>query len=130
MRRDGGPEDLLRTADALLSRADPATAGLWPRASAILALQALESAVRLLWKKHALAFDACPMRAQLLCLGTYLGDGSVAARTSHAWSALERACHHHAYELAPTAAELQAWFSVVAELVGRVASDRPEDERR
>ncbi len=130
MRRNGGPQDLLRIADDLLRRADPATAGLWPRASAILALQALESSVRLLWKKQALALDGCPMRAQLLCLGTFLGDGSVAGRTSHVWSALDRACHHHAYELAPTAAELRAWFSVVSELVERVGSDRPEDERR
>ena len=112
-------------ADDLLRRADPRTAGLWPRASAILALQALESSVRLLWKKQELALDGCPMRAQLLCLGTYLDDGSVAARTRHAWSALDRACHHHAYELAPTAAELRGWFSVVAELVGRVGATAP-----
>ena len=35
---DGEPRDLLDLADGLLRRADPATAGLWPRASALLAL--------------------------------------------------------------------------------------------
>ncbi len=117
-------------ADGLLRRADPVTAGLWPRASAILALHALEAGVRLFWKSRALGLDGCPMRAQLLCLGTYLGDASVAARTSHAWSALDRACHHHAYELAPTAGELRAWFTVVSDLVERVGSDHLQDEGR
>ncbi len=130
MRRDGGPEDLLRMADGLLRRTDPATAGLWPRASAILALQALEASLGLVWKSRALALGGCPMRAQLLCLGTYLGDASLAARTRHAWSLLDRACHHHAYELAPTAAELRTWVSAVEDLVEAVRSERPDDERR
>ena len=60
------------------------------------------------------------MRAQLICLRTYLGDADLAARAGHAWSALSRACHHHAYELAPTATELRAWFSVVDELIRKV----------
>ena len=42
------------------------------------------------------------------------------ARIGHAWSALSRACHHHAYELAPTAGELQSWFLVVRELIQKV----------
>jgi hypothetical protein len=47
----------------------------------------------------------------------YLGDADLAARAGHAWSALSRACHHHPYELAPTAAELQGWLAVVDALV-------------
>ncbi len=81
--------------------------------------------MRLLWRKQALALDGCPMRAQLLCLGTFLGDGSVAARTSHVWSALDRACHHHAYELAPTVGELQAWVSAVEELARASSASGP-----
>jgi hypothetical protein len=107
----------------LRRRADPATAGLWPRASALLARQALEAGLRQFWERRAVDLGGYSMQAQLICLRTYLGDAELAARTSHAWSALSRACHHHSYELAPTATELEAWFSVVGELVERVGAD-------
>jgi hypothetical protein len=107
-------------AHGLLGRADPATAGLWPRVSALLARQALEASVVRLWERRTLDLQGCSMRAQLICLRTYLGDADLAARAGHAWSALSRACHHHAYELAPTAAELRGWFSVVGELIQKV----------
>ena len=114
------PQKLLAQADGLLRRADPATAGLWPRASALLALAALEVSVHQLWQRRALDLQGCSMRTQLICLRSYLEDARLAARTAHAWSALSRACHHHAYELGPTAGELRSWFSVVGELVERV----------
>ena len=117
MRTTGEPDDLLRLAEELLRRSDPATAGLWPRASSLLALQALESSLERLWDGHALDLRGCTMATRLICLRSYLGDASLAARTGHAWSALHRACHHHAYELAPTAGELRSWFSVVGELI-------------
>jgi hypothetical protein len=117
--RGGDAGAFLDLADGLLRRVDPATAGLWPRASALLALHALEASVGRLWERHALELRGCPMRTQLICLRTYLGDVGLAARTGHAWSALSRSCHHHAYELAPTAAELRSWFSVVRELIER-----------
>ena len=121
MRRDGGgPRELLDVAGGLLGRGDPATAGLWPRASAILALQALEAGLLRLWERRAIDLRGCSMRTQLICLRSYLDDARLAARASHAWSALSRACHHHAYELAPTAGELRSWFSAVSELVERV----------
>lgn len=101
----------------MLGRADPTTVGLWPRASALLARQALEAAVHRVWEHRRLDLHACSMRVQLICLRTYLGDADLAARAGHAWSALSRACHHHPYELAPTAAELQRWLSVVEELI-------------
>jgi hypothetical protein len=95
---------------------------LWPRVSALLAGQALEATLRRLWERQALDLPGCSMRTQLICLRTYLGDPDLAARTAHAWSALSRACHHHPYELAPTATELQAWFLVVDELISKVGS--------
>jgi hypothetical protein len=104
-----------------VSRADPSTAGLWPRAAAFLASRALEASVLGLWQRRTLDLEGCSMRAQLICLRTYLGDAELAARVGHAWSALNRACHHHAYELAPTAWELDAWFSVVGELIRKTA---------
>jgi hypothetical protein len=114
---DEEPRQLLALADGLLRRTDPTTAGLWPRASALLALAALEASVLRLWQRRALDLQGCSMRTQLICLRSYLEDARLAARAGHAWSALSRACHHHAYELGPTAGELQSWFAVVGELV-------------
>jgi hypothetical protein len=104
----------------MLARADPTTAGLWPRASALLARQALEAGMYRLWERRELDLQKGPIRVQLICLRRYLDDADLAARAGHAWSELSRACHHHPYELAPTAAELQGWLSVVEELIQKV----------
>ncbi len=122
MSSSGEPRELLRLAEGLLRRADPATAGLWPRASAVLALQALEAGLHDLWGRRDPALQSCPVRAQLLCVRSYLGDASLAVRTSQAWSALHRACHHHAYELAPTAAELRTWLVAAEDLLQAVSA--------
>jgi hypothetical protein len=119
--RDGDPSVLLDLADGLLRRADPATAGLWPRVSALLALQALDGALRGLWERRALGLQGCSMQTQLICLRSYLDDTGLAARAGHSASALRRACHHHPYELAPTLGELQDWLSVARELIRKVA---------
>jgi hypothetical protein len=111
---------LLDMARGLLFRADAATAGVWPRASALLARQALQSSVLELWQRRKLGLQGCSMRAQLICLRTYLGDVELASRVGHCWSALSRACHHHPYELAPTASELHDWFGVVEKLILKV----------
>ena len=112
-----GPHQVLTLARGLLGRADPETAGLWPRAAALLACRAVEASVHRVWQRQELDLRGCSMRVQLIFLRAYLGDVDLAARAGHAWSALSQACHHHAYELAPTAAELRGWFSVVEELV-------------
>jgi hypothetical protein len=111
------PVELLAAARELMTRAEPATAGLWPRAAALLGRQALEAALDDLWGRKHLDLASCPMRIQLLCLPTYLGNAALAARAAHAWSSLSHACHHRDYELAPTALELATWLDVVAEIV-------------
>jgi hypothetical protein len=111
----------LDLAERLLGRAEPSTAGLWPRAAALLAREALESCVERQWTWRALDLRGCTMATQFICLRSYLHDPRLAARAGHAWSALDRACHHHAYELAPTAGELRSWFAVVKELARAVA---------
>ena len=116
-RGEDTPRLVLSLARGMLGRIDPDTAGLWPRASALLACRALEASVNRLWERRTLDLQGRSMRVQLICLRTYLGDADLAARTGHAWSALSRACHHHPYELAPTAAELRGWLSVVEELI-------------
>ena len=117
LRAEREPRQLLTQAGSLIDRADPHTSGLWPRASALLGCRAVELAVGRLWARRAVDFHSCSMRVQVICLRLYLGDPDLAARASHAWSALRRACHHHPYELAPTAGELRSWLSVVDELI-------------
>ena len=56
------------------------------------------------------------MRSQLACLPTYL-DGATAHQIAYVWAALSEACHYHAYELAPTAAELTGWIDAVDQLI-------------
>lgn len=118
------PAELIALSRGLLSRADPETAGLWPRASALLARQALEAALDRYWAARGLAFETYSRRPQLICLARYAEDAEMAGRVHHAWNALSDACHHHAYELAPTAAELAGLIEMVEELVVASASKR------
>jgi hypothetical protein len=112
------PEELLAAACSLVERPDAATAGVWPRAAALLARQAIELGFAGLWAANpaAAALAGCPMRSQLLCLNAYL-DQDVAARAAYLSAALSRACHYHPYELAPTAAELTRWLNEAAGLL-------------
>ena len=107
------PADLLGMARQLLERASPDTAGLWPRASALLARQALEQAVDEYWSARRLPLESCGTRQQLICLREYLDDDALAGRVHHAWTALTGACHQHPYALPPTAAELSDWIAAV-----------------
>lgn len=109
------PGDTLDLARDLLKRADPSTAGLWPRAAALLIRQALEEAVDRYWTDRQLPLDSLPTQAQLVCLRMMTPEGTLPARLHEAWGALSRACHHHPYELAPTAGELSAWIDIVGE---------------
>lgn len=109
------PQRLLELADELLSETVPSMEGRWPRAVAILTRQALEMSLDRLWARVYPPVAGASMRAQLLCLPTYL-DPELAARASVTWSALSRASHQHAYELPPTAEELAGWLEATGEL--------------
>jgi hypothetical protein len=111
------PAQLVAMARDLLQRASPSTAGLWPRAAALLARNALEIAVDDYWSRKRIPLDSCPTFPQLICLREYLDDPDLAGRVHHAWNALSGACHHHPYELAPTAGELEGLFEVVDALL-------------
>jgi hypothetical protein len=112
--------DIVKSARGLLDRTDPRTAGLWPRATALLGRQAIEAALADLWKLRAPGVEKCSARAQLLCLPFYLGDEVLAERVAYAWSALSRGCHQHPYELAPTSPELLGLLQVADDCVARV----------
>lgn len=109
--------ELLAAARDLVNRADAATASLWPRAAAFLARQALETAMTGLWLAKLPALARCSMRAQLLSLLTAVAEPSAARRARHAYSVLSRACHHFAYDLAPTADELRTWIDEVDHVI-------------
>jgi hypothetical protein len=113
--------EMLIIARDLLERPDPHTAGIWPRASALLARHALEAALDDLWRRRAPGLERCSMRAQLLCLPAYLStEVDLATRSSFAWTGLSRASHHHVYELPPAAVELSTWIEVVEQLASRL----------
>lgn len=119
------PEELLKHARDLTLYSDPSTAGRWPRAAALLTRQALENALDDLWRAKAPGVEQTSSHAQLLCLGQYVEDQRLAARASFAWACLSRACHHHVYELAPTANELTGWIDSVGAVLDATRS--PEE---
>lgn len=104
--------------------------GTWPRASAILGRQALEIALDQFWRVVAPGVEEANRRAQLLCLPDYV-DAALASRVRFAWYALSTACHHHAYDLPPTASELNGWLDDVQALIDEVGGAvRPVRARR
>jgi hypothetical protein len=111
------PEATLAAARRLLDRKDAKTAGLWPRAAALLARQALEQGIEAYWRKREVALDRLSTRPQLICLSPYLGNKDLAGRAAHAWSSLTRACHHHPYDLPPGHAELENWLASVGDIL-------------
>ena len=112
------PQELLDSARDLMQRPGATLDGIWPRAAALLARQALEAAMAELWasNRQAAGLSGSTMRSQELCLTAYL-DPATASRAIYLLAALSRACHYHPYELAPTAAELTSWLDQAAQLV-------------
>ena len=83
-------------------------------------LDRLEGSMFDLWRVKAPGVEDASYRARLLCLRSYV-DPAVAECADETWTALSRACHHHAYGLSPTAAELGTWLESVDEVVRVVA---------
>jgi hypothetical protein len=111
--------ELLSEARTMLDRATADTRGLWPRAAVLLARQSLEVALKTYWSAKAPGAEECSTRSQLLCLGVFISDESLARRAGQTWAALSRAAHFHPYELPPTRDELRGWCDTVAELVNK-----------
>lgn len=107
----GPPPDVLLAARQIADR--PAAWGsCWPRATAILARQALEDAIDQTWTGPAAEMRSRSWTDKFTCLPWYI-DPDCARRARHTWHALTNACHAHPYELAPTAGELHAWIAEV-----------------
>jgi hypothetical protein len=112
---------LAAVARLLVERPDPESAGLWPRAAALLARQSIETSLEALWVSSAPGLETCSLRAQLACLPEYI-NRDLALHVGLTWSGLSAACHQHAFELAPTAEELQVWIHCCEELDTTVVS--------
>jgi hypothetical protein len=80
---------------------------------------ALEGALDEFWTRTLPSAAQTGMRVQLLLLPTYC-EARVAGHARDAWFGLARAAHHHAYELAPTAAELRRWHGLVTSVVNEL----------
>jgi hypothetical protein len=115
------PAELLAAADRLLGTVVPGTRGLWPRACAWLTRLALEQALDNFWARKLPEAVNCGMRPQLLLLPRYVAQ-TTANDARVAWYALARASHHHAYDLAPTAAELRRWHDLVSSVVADLST--------
>ncbi len=111
------PERLLAEARALVDRGP---VGLWPRAAALCARRALEETLDQLWRARAPGLEHASVRAQLISLEAHVHDADLAGDVAFTYAALSDACHHHDYELTPTATELRARFAVVERLIERV----------
>lgn len=118
------PSELVDMADGVLHDHASAWGGSWARAVALLTRQALEGALEELWAARGVDLSPVSAHAQLICLRAYLNDDILAADIRYAWGALSRACHHHPYELAPTAEELARWAFTVRALVVRIQAAR------
>jgi hypothetical protein len=109
------PEELLAAAEQLLTSPVPGLGSLRPRACALLIRLALVVSLDRYWARVLPAAATIGMRQQLLMLPLYTSD-EAASLAREAWLGLAGAAHHHAYELAPTAAELRGWHSSVGRL--------------
>lgn len=115
------PAQLVAEARKLVDRPAPADlVGLWPRAAALCARRALEEALDQLWRARAPGLEHASARAQLISLAVHVHDAELAGDVAYAYAALSDACHHHDYELTPTAPELHARLAVVERLIARV----------
>lgn len=114
---------LVGLARSMIQEQRPDLIGIWPRSAAILARQALEIALDQLWMNVAPGVENASARAQLACLTRFIDD-QLAGRIRYTWHGLSAACHHHAYELPPTASELEGWLGDVEALIHEV--DRRE----
>lgn len=114
------PGQLVSWSRAVLRHPELELVGAWPRAAALLARQSLEEGLDRFWQRSIPPMRDASRATQLACLDQYLRDPDLVSGIRTAWAALSRACHHHAYELSPTAPELDHWLTTVEGLVARL----------
>ena len=106
-------EVLVREALEMLDR-EEISEDVRTRAAAFLARQALEISLQSIWEKRLAGGSLATMRAQLICLPSFLRDRELSRKVTVAYWALSRICHYHVYELAPLDSEMRYWIEIVA----------------
>ena len=114
-------DEQLAWARRMLDHAEAATAGVWPRASALLARHALEELLEEFWAVHAPPLVRANKRAQMVALRGYPPVADAVAGIRVAYAGLSAGCHHHPYELPPTRAELDGLIATVEGFAATVA---------
>lgn len=97
---------LVSTARDLMRFESAGSAGLGPRAAAMLGRQALELAMNSVWAVTAPGMERTSARCQRLCIGTMVNDEALGQRIEWAWHLLSGACHHSVYDLPPAGPDL------------------------
>ncbi len=105
---------LLAHAQQLLAK--PRADGLAPRMAAFLARQALEEIIAARCASLGAPMPGANARSRLIVLRA-LDTGDAADSAARAWSGLSNACHVHAFELQPSASEVQHLCGIVMSLL-------------
>ncbi|WP_440900611.1 hypothetical protein, partial [Actinosynnema sp.] len=100
------PLDFLGKAELVLDGGVGLPAAVAARAAAVLTRRALELLLAALCGDRATGSAATT--SLLIASRAFKGE-DFAVRARHAWSALSRLCHHHAYRLDPDRAEVAGW---------------------
>lgn len=125
---ESNPRSPLGLARTLLEHGDLGPPAVRIRASALLARQSVEQSVRSFWARRCPGLTRCSARAQLLCLVGYQETAFLAAKATALWGNLSRACHHHPFELAPSAIDLGAYLVECERLEQKLAAAFPVAE--
>lgn len=105
---------LIDHSSAVLAEANAHSA----RAACWIARAALESAVDELLDSMKCSAPSASMRNKLTVLQVACDTADdLPARADYAWNRLSQACHHHAFELSPTATEVRHLIQVVSTIV-------------
>ena len=113
------PVELLAGARRLVNEPNALTVGLWARAAALLARQALEKSIRQSLYQEYKVTGRPTFRSQLICLRA-LVDEELAEEAAWTWTALSSATHVQGYGMPPTAGELTRWIASVERVVLRL----------
>lgn len=107
--------ELLEMARAVLDDAPRSLRVDRTAAAALLIRQALEVAVDQVWADCVPDMAQTTDRAQQITLAFYVG-GELGDQVTWAWSRLSHLCHHTAYEMPPSVAEVRELIEVVERL--------------
>jgi hypothetical protein len=101
-----------------------------PRVACWIARRGLEALVEELLTSKSVDVGTGNMRSQLICVADrYAEQPWLVATVTTAWDQLSLACHHHAYELAPTSHEAREVVNSLHSLVGSLGVEDSEQSR-